>query len=107
MPTYAPGETLVWSGVMNYDEKYDGTLYLTNRRLFFEYQGGKLKKKGYVTAETPLKNITNASVERGPFDWNVLIIATKDRRHRFVFGGEHPEVLMGKLSEIIAGHSSE
>jgi hypothetical protein len=107
MPTYGPGETLVWSGVMRYDDKYSGMLYVTNRRLFFEYEKGILKKKGYVTAETPLEDITNAFIEKGPWDWNVLVIAARDRRHRFMFAGEHPEVLMAKISETIAGHSSE
>ena len=107
MPTYDPGETLAWSGVMSYDEKYSGTLYVTNRRLFFEYGRGILKKKGYVTAETPLEDITNVSLEKGPWDWNVLVIASKDGRHKFMFRGEHPEVLMGKISEIIAAHNSE
>jgi hypothetical protein len=107
MPTYDPGEALVWSGVMNYDDKYSGTLYVTNRRLFFEYERGIVKKKGYVAAETPLREITNVSIEKGPWNWNVLVIAAKDRRHRFMFRVEHPEVLMGKISEIIAARSSE
>ena len=107
MPTYTPGETLVWSGVMNYDEKYDGTLYVTNRRLFFEYQRGMLKKKGYVTGETPLKDITNVSLEKGPFEWNVLVICSKDMRHKFMFRGEHPEVMMGKISDVIAVNRPE
>jgi Bacterial PH domain len=107
MPSYAPGETLAWSGVMNYDEKYDGTLYVTNRRLFFEYQRGMLKKKENVTAETPLKDITKASLEKGPFDWNVLVIDAKGRRHKFMFSGGHPEVIMGKISEVLAGQRPE
>jgi|GEM_PF-4848889 len=92
---------------MSYDDKYPGTLYVTNRRLFFEYERGMLKKKGYATAETPLEDITKVSIEKGPWNWNVLVIAAKDRRHKFVFEGEHPEALMDKIREIIAGHDSE
>jgi hypothetical protein len=54
-----------------------------------------------------LEDITNVSTEKGPWDWNVLVIAAKDRRHKFMFRGEHPEVLMGKISETIAEHNSE
>jgi len=107
MPSYAPGETLAWSGVMNYEDKYDGTLYVTNRRLFFEYHKGVVKKKAYITAETPLRDITNASVEKGPFDWNVLVIDAKDRKHKFMFRGGHPEAIVGKIGEVLTGHGSE
>jgi len=54
-----------------------------------------------------LEEITNVSIEKCPWNWNVLVIAAKDRRHKFMFEGEHPEVLMDKIREIIAGRNSE
>lgn len=104
MPAYGPGESVTWSGVMTYDDKYAGTLYVTNERVLFEYKRGKLKKKAYVAFEAPLKDVTNVSVEKGPWNWNVLVIAIKDKKHRLMFGGERPEVIMDKISAVLSGH---
>lgn len=101
MPVHGPGEAVTWSGMMSYDDKYTGTLYITNKRLLFERETGKFRKKPYVEVETPLKDITNVSVEKGPWNWNVLVVAIRDKKHRFMFSGEHPEVLMDRISAML------
>lgn len=106
MPVHLAGEEIAWSGVMSYDDRYPGKLYVTNRRLFFEQERGKFRKKAYITVETPLNDVTDVSVEKGPWNWNVLVIATKDKNHRFMFREEHPEVLMGRISEILTKRDS-
>lgn len=106
MPTYEPGEAPVWSGDVNYDNKYSGTLYVTNRRLFFEHRIGIIRRRGILAAETPLKDITSVSVEKGPWNWNVLVIAAGDQRHKFLFREESPDALIERINKLIAGQST-
>lgn len=106
MPTYGPGEVPLWSREANYDNRYSGTLYLTNRRLFFERKVGIIRKKKTLPAETELKDVTSASIEKGPWNWNVLVIATRDQRHKFLLREENPDVLMRQINELIASHSA-
>lgn len=105
-PRYEQGEAPVWSGDADYNEKYSGKLYITNRRLFFEYRAGIFRKRGAVAAETQLKDITSMSVERGPWNWNVLVVAARDQRHRFIFREGSPDVLMRRINGLMANKST-
>ena len=105
MPTLGPGEVLVWSGMTDYNDGRSGTLYVTNRRLFLEYKKGILRKRDCVLAETPVDEIASVSIEDGPWNWKVLVVATSDERHRFMFRNERPDVLAGKISEVMAAHN--
>jgi hypothetical protein len=105
MPTYGPGESPVWSGEVNYDDHW-GTLYVTNRRLFFERRVGVTKRRGVLAAETPLKDITSMSVEKGPWNWVVLVIAAGNQSNRFLFRAESPEALIRRINGLIADQST-
>ena len=105
MPTLGPGEVLVWSGMTDYNGGRSGILYVTNRRLFLEYKKGILRKRDCVLAETPMDEIASVSIEDGPWNWKVLVVATSDRRHRFMFRDQRPDVLAGKISEVMVGHN--
>jgi hypothetical protein len=102
MSTYGPGESLVVSGEANYDNMHTGKLYITNSRLFFEYKTGLIRRRRIRVAETPLKDITNTFIERGPWDWNVLVIAAQSNRHKFLLRDKNPDRLMKRLAELIA-----
>jgi len=106
VPTYQSEEAPLWTGEMNYDEKFTGAFYLTNRRLLFEHKVGVIKKRDVLAAEIPLKDIRSASIEKGPWDWTVLVIATNDRRHRFLFRAESPEALAERIRELTASQKA-
>ena len=100
MPTFQPDEAPLWSGEMSYDDKYIGAFYITNRRLLFERKVGVIRKKDVLAAEIPLKDIRSAYVEKGPWDWTALVIATNDQRHRFLFRAGSPEGLAEQIREL-------
>jgi hypothetical protein len=104
MSTYGPGESLEISGEANYDNAHIGKLCITNRRLFFEYRTGLIRKRSIRVAETMLKDITGTFIERGPWDWNVLVIAAENHRHKFLLKDKNPDGLMKRLAELIANH---
>ena len=106
MPTFQPGEAPLWSGEMNYEEKYTGTLYITNRRLIFEHKAGVISRRDVLAAEIPLRDVTSASVEKGPWDWTVLVIVAGGQKYRFLFRVESPDVLIKRISELIAGQKA-
>ena len=103
MPTYQPDEAPVWSGEMKYNDRFTGTLHITNRRLLFEHKVGTIRKRDALVAEIPLEDITNTTVEKGPWDWNVLAIVAGGQRHRFLFRAESPDVLIQRISDLMAG----
>lgn len=102
VPTYQPDETPVWSGEMNYNDEFTGTFYITNRRLLFERMVGTIRKRKALAVEVPLKDITSTSIEKGPWDWTVLVIDANKQRHRFLFRIESPDALMKRISELMA-----
>jgi len=103
MSTHHPDEVPVWSGEMNYDEKYTGTLYLTKTRLFFERKVGIFSRKNNLVADIPLKVITSASIEKGPWDWTVLVIVAGGQKHRFLFRAKNPDELIKRVGELMEG----
>ena len=103
VPTYQPNESLVWSGETNYDDKYQGALYITNKRLLFESKVGAIRKRDAPGAEMPLKDITSASIETGPWDWSVLVIVAHGQKHRFLVRAASPDALIKRIGELIAG----
>lgn len=107
MPTYQPNEAPVWSGEASYDDKHSGTLYITNRRVLFEHTVGVIRKKNALAAEIPLKDVASTSIEKGPWNWTVLVIDASNRRHRFLFRLESPDELIKRISELLAGRKTQ
>ena len=107
MPAYQPDETPVWAGEMDYEDKYPGTLYVTNRRLFFEHKVGAIRRRELLSAEIPLKDISSTSVEKGPWNWTVLVVVASGQRHRFLFAADSPDVLVKRISELMAGQQGK
>ena len=73
------GEKPVYAGRAKYN-RTSGTLYLTDRRLIFEYEQGFVTKRTYVSMDVPLSDIQNATTEMPRFGigpMNKLVIATK------------------------------
>jgi len=101
VPKYFPDEASAWSSETNYDDKYKGTLYITNKRLLFERWVGAIRKKAVLAAEIPLSEITSVSVEKGPWDWTVLIIDVSEHKHRFLFRTKSPDELIKRISELM------
>ncbi len=58
-----------------------GVLYLTNRRLFFEYERGHITKSTFVSLDVPLQSVENVIVERPKFGLGALntnlVVTTK------------------------------
>jgi hypothetical protein len=106
MPTYGHGESPVWSGEVNYDDKYSGTLCITNRRLLFAHRVGIVRRREILAAEIPLGDITSTSVEMGPWNWIVLVIAARDQRHRFLFREKSPDQLIKRINDLAADQST-
>ena len=102
MPTYLPDEAPVWSGEMSYDDRYPGTLYVTNRRLLFEHRVGTVRKRNVLAADIPLGDITSTTIEKGPWDWTALILVANGRRHRFLFRLGSPEELVRRIGDAMA-----
>jgi hypothetical protein len=80
LPTFAHGESAILADKARYSGTA-GVLYLTNRRVFFEYERGLVTKHTYVSLDVPLPNVESAIVERprfgpGPLATN-LVITTK------------------------------
>jgi hypothetical protein len=61
-----------------------------------------IRKKSIRVAETVLKDITNMFIERGPWNWNVLVIAAVNRRHKFPLRERDPDKLMKRLADVTA-----
>lgn len=101
-----PGEAPVWVGEVNYDDRYSGTLYVTNMRLFFEHSEGLIRRRVSLDAEILLKDITNTSVEKGPWNWIVLVVAASGQKHRFLFRDKSPDVLVKRISQLMANQST-
>ena len=112
MPTFFRGERALYAGKARYSGKM-GFLYLTNRRLLFEYEEGLITKHTYVSLDVPLSKIENAMMEKPRFGLGPmvdrLVITTK--RGSMGFGMNRillsdmatPEVWVGKIHDAIAG----
>jgi hypothetical protein len=94
-------ETQVWRGSANYDDRYSGKLQVTSERLVFEYRSGRLFRRGTASIQIPLAEISSISIERGPWNWNVLIVVSGDRTHRFIIREGDPEAWVGKIHELM------
>ena len=102
MPTYQPDEVPVWAGETNYNDEYQGMLYLTKKRLFFERMIGAIRKRVVRVAEIRLTDMKSASVEKGPWDWTVLSVVAGGKEHRFLFRAKSPDELIKQLGELMA-----
>jgi hypothetical protein len=94
-------ETEVWTGAASYDDRYSGKLRVTSKRLVFEYRNGRLFRRGTVSIQIPLVEISSISIERGPWNWNVLAVVSGDKTHRFIIREGDPEAWMGKIDELM------
>ncbi|MGA1975008.1 MAG: hypothetical protein ABSG92_05170 [Conexivisphaerales archaeon] len=116
MPTFARGEHALLAGKARFSGTV-GVLYLTNRRILFEYEKGLITKGTYVSLDIPLPTVENVIVERprfglGPLATN-LIIATK--RGSIGFGLRRvkisdlatPDVWVTKVNDAISGEIAE
>ena len=94
-------ETQVWTGTASYDDTHPGKLQLTNKRLVFEYRSGGLFRRGTVSIQMPLAEISSISIERGPWNWNVIAVVSGDKTHRFIIKEGDPEAWMRKIHELM------
>ena len=105
LPSIA-GETLVWTGTASYDDRYSGQLKVTNKRLVFEFRKGRLIAKGIASVQIPLMEISSVSIERGPWNWNVLTVVSRGKTHRFIIKESDPRAWMGKIEELVSRKAS-
>ena len=108
MPTYTMGEKPVYAGRAKYN-RTNGILYLTDKRLFFEYEQGLVTKRTYVSLNMPISDIQNAMAEMPRFGigpMNKLVIATKRGSqgfgmNRIEFNTDMtPDVWVSKINEV-------
>ena len=94
-------ETEVWTGAASYDDRYSGKLRVTSERLVFEHRSGRLFRRRTVSIQIPLVEISSISIERGPWNWDVLAVVSGDKTHRFLIREGDPDALMGKIKELM------
>jgi hypothetical protein len=116
LPAFTYGEQAILTGKGRFSGT-GGFLYLTNRRIFFEYEKGLITKSTYVSLDIPLSNVESVIVERprfglGPLAIN-LVITTK--RGSMGFGLNRvtisdlatPDVWVTKVNDAISGQYAQ
>jgi hypothetical protein len=115
MPTFAHGEHAFFAGKGRYSGTV-GVLYLTNKRILFEYEKGLITRSTYISLDLPLPNIKSVAVERPRFGLAALvtnlIITTK--RGSMGFGRNRvkisdlatPDIWATKIDDAISGESA-
>jgi|GEM_PF-2119363 hypothetical protein len=107
MLSLAPGERQIDQVVAYHPQVGQGTLYLTDRRLVFEYSQGLLNKK-YVHLGISLNQIQSLSVRFGRFNSQEIVISAKDANNGFKSNliairiAMHANVWIGKINTMIA-----
>ena len=105
MPVFAAGERQIDQVVAFYGSQ--GILYLTDRRLIFEYSVGLVNKKSYQLGIT-LGQIQSVSAKHGHFGSQEIDIIAKDANNGFrsncvgIRIAMHPEVWINKINNMIA-----
>jgi len=112
LPTFAHGEHAFHAGKGRYSGTV-GVLYLTNKRILFEYEKGLVTKSTYVSLDIPLSAVESVAVERPRFGLAALvtnlIITTK--RGTVGFGMNRikvsdlaaPDIWATKIDDAISG----
>ena len=54
----------------------------------------------------PLAEISRISIEKGPWNWNILSVVLSDKTHRFIIKEGDPEALMRMIEERIGRNVS-
>jgi hypothetical protein len=116
MPTFSAEESAIYAG----KAKYDGTkgfLYVTNRRLFFEYIKGFPVSRTYTSLDIPLDNITNVIAEKPIISFasvgEKIVITTRRGTvgfglNRIEFSTEaEPDLWVVKINEAISKSKSK
>jgi len=76
LPTLEPDEHTVLSETTRYGGNV-GTLFLTNKRLFFELTVGVFSKREHSTLNLSLEGISNVSIESAFFKGQKLVVEVK------------------------------
>ena len=110
------GEKPVYAGRAKFN-RTNGILYLTDRRLFFEYEQGLVTKRTYVSMDMPLSDIQNVMTEMPRFGigpMSKLVIGTKRGSQGFgmnrieINTDTTPDLWVSKINEVVsAAHGSE
>ncbi|MCP8316297.1 MAG: hypothetical protein H3Z52_06460 [archaeon] len=115
MPTYQKGEYGIYAGRAKYSGT-EGFLYLSTKRLIFEYEKGLITKRTYTAFEIPLSEIEDVKIEQPRYGFDLLkklVISTK--RGTMGFGMRRieikldtsPELWLMKINQILAGEVEE
>lgn len=105
MPTLAGGEVQLDKVLVSYGGR-NGTLYLTNRRLIFEYSQGVVNKK-FFHAGIVLSDIESVSASHPRVRSSQLIITARSSKNGFgtaqivLATAMNPEAWMRKLNQIV------
>jgi len=110
MPTLASGERQI-DQVIAFAVGRRGTLYLTDRRLIFEWSEGLVSKR-YQQLGIALSDIQAVNATHAAFRGSELMITTKDanngfRASRITFGiAMAPELWMTKINNLLVRSTS-
>lgn len=105
MPVFAGGEKQI-DQVVAYYGGGQGTLYLTDRRLVFEFSHGLVSKK-YFQLGISLGQIQSVSAKHGHFGAKEIIITAKDANNGFKSNtitigiAMHPEIWITKINNML------
>jgi hypothetical protein len=105
MPVFAAGERQI-DQVISFSIGRRGTLYLTDRRVIFEWSEGLLTKR-YHQLGISLADIQAVNTNHPRFGGGELVITTKDanngfRTNRVAFGvAMTPETWQGKINALL------
>ena len=115
MPTFAHGEHAFFAGKGRYSGTV-GVLYLTNKRVLFEYEKGVITKSTYVSLDIPLPNVESVVVERPRFGLAALVtnLVITTKRGSMGFGMNRikisdlatPDIWATKIDDAISGESA-
>jgi hypothetical protein len=109
VPAFAPGERQI-DQVIAQGLGRKGTLYLTDRRLIFEYGEGMVNKT-YHQFGVSLGDIQNINAEHPRFGLGQLVVTAQNSQNgfnssRIVIGVvTSPEVWMGKINAVLNARS--
>jgi ribosomal protein S27AE len=100
-----PDEQAILSETIRYGGK-TGTLYLTNKRLFFEDTVGILSKRSHPTLNLSLEGISDTSIEKAFLSGQKLIVNVKkgfisNFPVRLEFSVKNPTVWQGKITSSV------
>jgi hypothetical protein len=108
LPILAAGERQIDQVVAYYATGGQGTLYLTDRRIIFEYALGLMHKK-YYQLGIALGQIQFVSAKHGHFGSQEIVIAAKDANNGFKSNmialriAMHPEIWINKINYMLSG----